>query len=427
MRTTQTRQPFLTPAARSRPQLFCRDSSTGELLWSRDDGLNYQTHSDWQVQFPGSCGRQRQEGGNVYGAAGNSSPGFVHEHQGLVLLITSAGDLITCDADGNSRSLYRNAFGQQFYGAIAASDRTVWVNIENNLVAVDIIDGIQSTTPMSAFSPFYSLVHPDGSIVVADDSGSLSAWQPNGSLKWGPISYPTSEVGFYWGSFLNGDMVTASGVISASTGSIIATWPEGRGKLGSTNTNAPDLADIVIWQNEKVLTHLWVKEWVQGFGPDDGFWENYLYFSELDRNLKIVREEKMPTDNWPDYSRIPDPWFLYDLELKTEGAVFYPNSEHLVGSWLSDLTLPDPVSLPIALGPPANKKRSDLNEYDYRSDPPSVLRHASGFFCTLFGDILASFDTSGQLRWQVALPDGPQRGITNYVLSDDGSKIYYIG
>ncbi len=426
MRTTQTRQSFLTPAARSRPQLFCRDAATGKLFWSRDDGLNYQTHSDLQFQFPGSCGIQKQEGGNVNGTAGSSSPGFVHEYQGLVLLITSAGDLITCDADGDSRSLYRNAFGQQFYGAIAASDRTVWVNVENNLVAIDIENGIQSTTP-SPGGTFNSLVHPDGAIVLIDESGRLTALKPDGTLKWGPISYNANAVGFYWGSFLNGDMVTSVGVISANTGEVIASWPESRKTLGSGESNASDLADIVIWQNEKILTHLWIKEWVEGFGPDDGHYINLLYFSELDRNLNIVREEKMPTDNWPGYSGIPDPWFLYDLEFVSGIANYYPNSEHLVGSWLTDISLPAPTPLPIALFPHANKKRSNLNELDYPGDPQNILRHAGGFFCSLERNILASFKSSGQLDWQIDLPNGPQLNATLFVLSDDQSKIYYIG
>lgn len=432
MNTTQTRKPFLTPAARSRPQLFCRNAATGELLWSRDDGLPIHTNRDLKINFPESCGFLKQSDGLVSVGVIPSTV-FVHEYQGKVLMMTASGDLLTCDENGLSLAVHRGVLGP-FSGAIAAANRTVWVNVDNNLVAVDIINGIQSVTSMSDFSPFQSsilfvsapLVHPDGAIVVIDNNGWLAAIRPDGSIKWGPFNYPSSGVGFFWGSFLDGDMVTSVGVISASSGEVIATWPEGRGTLGSGELNASDLADIVIWQNEKVLTHLWVKEWAEGFGPDDGFWMNFLYFSELDRNLNIVREEKMPTDNWPDYSGIPDPWFLYDLEFVSGIANFYPNSESLVGSWLSDLSLPTPVPIPIALFPHANKKRSNRNELDYPGDPPNVLRHSGGFFCSLEGNILASFDSSGQLRWQVAIPNGPQQGTTNYALSDDETKIYYV-
>lgn len=450
-KTTQTRQPFLTPAARSRPQLFCRSTSDGSLLWAADDGLPLQSSSDLRIQFPESCGTFEQSGGNIQASSGSARSVFVHEYGGMVLCITRAGDLLTFDSSGNALAVRRGVLGPVFYGAIGAANRTVWASLGRDdglqdLVAVDVLNGIQSSTKAIGLAFGRQLIQSDGSIHLQLDESTLVSLRPNGSFKWGPFNYsgdrdlfeyPNDPTNGYWGSFSNGDMVTSRGVISAATGAVLADWPVGN-DYNLEQSTEPRLPNIAIPWNEKVLAFTWHKEWAEGFGPDDGHWINWLHATEYDRNLNVVAdreiEPKYWSEFWTDKFIVPPQWFLHDMEFVVpaggEGRTllnYYLNTESLVGGWLDQISLPTPVAISDIQGfPEANKKRLNLNGPDYIPDHPFILRHTGGFFCTLTGPRLASFNSAGQLRWSVTLPNGPQVGVSIYAISDDGSKIYYV-
>jgi len=494
MKTTQTRKPFLTPAARSRPQLFCRSTATGELLWSRDDGLPIHTNRDLKISFPDSCGFVEQSDGLISVNPSLSSTVFVHEYQGMILMMTHAGDLLTCDSYGDALAVHRNVF-DQFFGAVGASGRTVWVKITSDdidqLVAVDIINGIQSAT--SGYS-VYAGPRADGSIIVSKGTAGsvqLASLNPDGSFRWGPNSYDTIEItnysedgtDGYWGSFTNGDMVTSKGVISWQTGAVIATWPPGDQRFGVQSQSVVMRLPNSVFSEEGIICALtWGKYWVvDPFDPSTGWWVDKIYRTIYDRNLDIVknetfndfiaqyieanREEQLGDNVFledvfglgedvfglgPEFYfdeiyydgklytlllanayqfRVDLPmWFLSDLQYETgkenPDLLFYPGTSDLIGKWEDEINLPDPIIVtpkPTSF-PNANKKRFTHSPIDYGH----ILRYSGGFFCHLAGGVLASFDSSGQLRWQVAIPNGPQQGTTNYVLSDDGSKIYYV-
>ncbi|HCS53173.1 hypothetical protein [Rubinisphaera sp.] len=488
MITTQTRKPLLTPAPRSRfPNLFCRDSSTGQLLWSRSLGLPAYKLSNANVRLTSSCGRFEQQFGGASEVLLFTELTFLHAHGNrIVSVLNTNGDnswqlgnaaaLASWDLDGNLQFVTRQRDlpeSTRVFGA-AARDQFVWILTSNNanatyLQAYDVVDGLLSSTRNAGFLQSENIgpmVRPDGS-VFAGSGSTLGVLNPDGSWQWTRDDLLAFNQAEYY-MYPNGDLLIWERItsdvpgesnlirISGSSGATLATssqqpgetyWYRGDGYGGPLQGSGggfvflPDgriafsgLYTGHVWGQVNLLPGGSFGDYVlfpepiyptAGSLPIGWDWFWFIISGILDQDLRIV-------DYRQDRSVIGegDDEIFASHQSQGFGNLFWNDAAiPLLGEWLSEIDVPGGVTEPWPIGLSGS---ADIEPRRKGESITTAVRDTEGnWYSPQLGagqTYLKSVDTLGNERWKIDLKrESDLQLAANFVaISEDGTKVFYL-